>query len=458
MAIAFDLKAPTKRHKLYKEYKATRKGMPDELASQMPILKEVLRAMNICIIEKEGYEADDILGTLAKWGRSQSLEAVILTGDRDSFQLIEENITVKIPRTKAGKTETEDYNMAKIEEEYGLKPLDLIEVKGLMGDSSDNIPGVPGVGEKTALSLIQKYKTIDGVYENIESQQGKLKEKLIENKELAHLSRELGTIDINAPIEKSLETVKIVEWNKEQVLEIFKNLKFNRFIDRFELEGSNSSKNINIESEYLTANENSEKIKNIKNKIIEKGSFFYYLDDNNATGLNMESVGISVFIEQDNKSYQIDKVAEFKEIFENEKILKCGYKQKRDYILLKKLGINVENLMFDIEIAGYILNSNVNKYTIEYLSDEYLKFNIENIENEESEKESTQMNLFDLNVETPKNEVNTKNCVYAYIIKELYYVLAKKMEETNSLELFNQVEMPLVEVLADMQYLRNVCR
>jgi len=235
IAVAFDLKAPTKRHKLYKEYKATRKGMPDELASQMPLLKEVLKAMNIDIIEKEGYEADDIIGTLAKWGEGQSLDVVILTGDRDSFQLIDNHIIVRIPRTKAGRTETEDYTEEKIMEEYGLAPKDLIEVKGLMGDSSDNIPGVPGVGEKTALGLIQEYKTIDGVYENIDKIQGKLKEKLVENKELAYLSKELGIVDLEVPMEKDLAQIKNEEWNKEEVLSIFKKLRFNRFIDRFGL-------------------------------------------------------------------------------------------------------------------------------------------------------------------------------------------------------------------------------
>ena len=175
LAVAFDLKAPTKRHKMYDKYKANRKGMPDELASQMPILKNVLKSMNVCIIEKEGYEADDILGTLAKWGQKEKLDVTVLTGDRDSFQLIDTNIKVRIPRTKMGKTEVEDYTIEKINEEYGLEPLDLIEVKGLMGDPSDNIPGVPGVGEKTALNLIKEYKNIDGVYENIDKQIGNLK-------------------------------------------------------------------------------------------------------------------------------------------------------------------------------------------------------------------------------------------------------------------------------------------
>ena len=220
---------------MYEKYKANRKGMPDELASQMPILKEILKAMNITILEKEGYEADDILGTLAKWGQSKNLDVTVLTGDRDSFQLIDTNIKVRIPRTKMGKTEVEDYNIEKINEEYGLNPIDLIEVKGLMGDPSDNIPGVPGVGEKTALSLIKEFKNIDGVYESIDKQKGKLKERLEENKELAYLSRTLGTIDIDAPIEKDLNLFKNKEWNTGEVLEIFKKLKFNRFIDRFNL-------------------------------------------------------------------------------------------------------------------------------------------------------------------------------------------------------------------------------
>ena len=160
MAVSFDLKAPTARHKMYDKYKANRHGMPDELKEQMPMIKEVLRAMNIDIVEKEGYEGDDILGTLAKYGENQGLDVVILSGDRDTFQLATNKTTIRIPRTKAGKTETEDYDRAKVLEEYGLEPKALIDVKGLQGDTSDNIPGVPGIGPKTAISLVQKYGTI----------------------------------------------------------------------------------------------------------------------------------------------------------------------------------------------------------------------------------------------------------------------------------------------------------
>ena len=445
LAIAFDLKAPTKRHEMYDKYKANRKGMPDELASQMPILKEILKAMNICIIEKEGYEADDILGTLAKWGQKESLDVTVLTGDRDSFQLIDENIKVRIPRTKMGKTETEDYTVEKIKEEYGLAPIDLIEVKGLMGDPSDNIPGVPGVGEKTALNLIKEYKNIDGVYENIDKQKGKLKERLEENKDLAYLSKTLGTIDINAPINKDLNLLEKREWNNQEVLEIFKRLKFNRFIDRFNLqntEGVNAhidpKKEIKIQYEK---NIDKEKIQELKEEILENKIMYYYLEKQ-----------LVIYSELNNTAYYIENIENFKEILESQEILKCSYKQKEQYIYLWGNNINAKNLMFDVSIAGYILNSNINKYTIEYLANEYLSFDIDDYISKENiiEQKSNQINLFDSINE--QNNDSDKNYIYAYAIFKLYEILKSKMKEENSLKLFEQIEMPLVEVLASMQY------
>lgn len=443
LAVAFDLKAPTKRHKMYDKYKANRKGMPDELAAQMPILKDVLRAMNIAILEKEGYEADDILGTLAKWGQKENLDVTVLTGDRDSFQLIDTNIKVRIPRTKMGKTETEDYTIEKIKEEYGVEPLDLIEVKGLMGDTSDNIPGVPGVGEKTALNLIREYKNIDGVYENIDKQKGKLKERLEENKELAYLSRTLGTIDINAPIEKDLELLENEEWNKEEVLEIFKKLKFNRFISRFNLQSDSNSETSEKQEEIkYERNIDDKTLQSLKEEILNNKIMFYYLEDKN----------FIIYSEQMKQACYINNLTDFKEIFENEDILKCGYKQKEEYIKLWENNIDAKNLMFDISIAGYILNSNINKYTIEYLANEYLSFDVnEYLSNEETVEEKTnQINLFD-NIEDNKDK-SDNNYVYAYLIYKLYKVLKEKMNSENSLELFEKIEMPLVEVLASMQY------
>ena len=442
LVVAFDLKAPTHRHKMYDKYKANRHGMPEELAMQMPILKETLKAMNVCIIEKEGYEADDILGTLAKWGQKEELEVTVLTGDRDSFQLIDKNIKVRIPRTKMGKTETEDYTVEKIEEEYGLEPLDLIEVKGLMGDTSDNIPGVPGVGEKTALNLIKQYKSIDEVYNHIDEQKGKLKEKLSENKDLAYLSRTLGTIDINAPIEKDLGAFQVEEWNKPEVLEIFKKLKFNRFIDRFALQEnigatsfSDSQINTEIEHEKIV---DKTKLAELKQEIQENKVIYYYLTEEK----------FIIYSPKTNKCFSIENIQDFKDIFEDKNILKCSYKQKEEFIILWNKGIEAKNLMFDIAIAGYILNSNINKYTIEYLANEYINFDIAEYLSNTEETGVEQITLFD-NAEEPKED---KTYIYAYAIYKLYNVLTQKMKEAGSIDLFNKIEMPLTEVLASMQY------
>ena len=442
LVVAFDLKAPTHRHKMYDKYKANRHGMPEELAMQMPILKETLKAMNVCIIEKEGYEADDILGTLAKWGQKEELEVTVLTGDRDSFQLIDKNIKVRIPRTKMGKTETEDYTVEKIEEEYGLEPLDLIEVKGLMGDPSDNIPGVPGVGEKTALNLIKQYKSIDEVYNHIDEQKGKLKEKLSENKDLAYLSRTLGTIDTNAPIEKDLNVFQVEEWNKPEVLEIFKKLKFNRFIDRFALQEnigatsfSDSQINTEIEHEKIV---DKTKLAELKQEIQENKVIYYYLTEEK----------FIIYSPKTNKCFSIENIQDFKDIFEDKNILKCSYKQKEEFIILWNKGIEAKNLMFDIAIAGYILNSNINKYTIEYLANEYINFDIAEYLSNTEETGVEQITLFD-NAEEPKED---KTYIYAYAIYKLYNVLTQKMEEAGSIDLFNKIEMPLTEVLASMQY------
>ena len=442
LVVAFDLKAPTHRHKMYDKYKANRHGMPEELAMQMPILKETLKAMNVCIIEKEGYEADDILGTLAKWGQKEKLEVTVLTGDRDSFQLIDKNIKVRIPRTKMGKTETEDYTVEKIEEEYGLEPLDLIEVKGLMGDTSDNIPGVPGVGEKTALNLIKQYKSIDEVYNHIDEQKGKLKEKLSENKDLAYLSRTLGTIDINAPIEKDLNVFQVEEWNKPEVLEIFKKLKFNRFIDRFALQDNvngepldDSQINTEIEHEKIV---DKTKLAELKQEIQENKAMYYYLTEEK----------FIIYSPKTNKCFSVENVQDFKDIFEDKNILKCSYKQKEEFIILWDNGIEAKNLMFDIAIAGYILNSNINKYTIEYLANEYINFDIAEYLSNTEKTEAEQITLFD-NAEEPKED---KTYIYAYTIYKLYNVLTQKMKEAGSIDLFNKIEMPLTEVLASMQY------
>ena len=462
IAVAFDLKGPTERHKMYEGYKANRHGMPDELAQQMPIIKDVLKAMNIKIIEKQGYEGDDILGTLSKEAEEQGIDVTILSGDRDTFQLTSDKVTVRIPRTKMGKTENEDYDRTRVLEEYGIEPKELIEVKGLMGDTSDNIPGIPGVGEKTALNLIRHYKTIDNLYKEVETNEslidvkGKLKEKILENKELAYLSRKLGEINRQAPIETSIEELKKQEWNNQEVYNLFKYLRFNRYIDRFNMENSNAGQTPNEQLFEKEAVNELEKIKEIIEKVKKENELIYYIEtdelETKDTIINKKIKSISIYDKELKKAYYIlleeDKIQLFKEIFEDNNVKKIGYKQKIDYILLREKEINVSNFYYDIELAAYILNPTESKYNLEKLAIDYLKLDI----NEYNKKEEKQINLFEAQENKTENEIE-KNCMYVYTIYNVYEKTMEKLKETNQLDLFNNIEMPLVKVLADMQYI-----
>ena len=460
MAIAFDLKAPTQRHKLYEGYKATRKGMPDELASQMPILKNILKAMNITIIEKEGYEADDILGTLSKKGEESNLQVTILSGDRDTFQLITPNISVRIPRTKGGKTETEDYTVEKINEVYNLQPKDLIEVKGLMGDTSDNIPGIPGVGEKTALSLVKKYGTIENLYETIEKGEddlkGALKKKVVDNKELAFLSKQLGTINKEVPLEIEIEDIKRKEWNKDEVLELFKELRFQRFIERFNLEeGNNQSKNLEdiFQMQWLEGKSN------LWEEIKEQKKMYYNISlekDTNLDTISKKKVcKFSIYSKEKNTVYELKKQhmqqlpKELKAIFEDTSIEKISYAQKEDYVVLKEMGIEATNMAFDVKIAAYLLNSTSNQYSIEELAIHYLNLNFDAYLKQIGKEEQNQMSLF---AEQKEETISEENALKVYCIYKLKEKLTQELEEIEAWNLFKNIEMPLVEVLAQMQY------
>ena len=470
IAVSFDLKAPTARHKLYDGYKANRKGMPNELAEQMPIIKEVLRAMNIDIVEKEGYEGDDIIGTLSRYGEEKGLEVIILSGDRDTFQLATDNVKIHIPRTKAGKTETEIFDRNKVKEVYGIEPKQLIEVKGLQGDTSDNIPGVPGIGEKTALSLIQKYETIDNLYKKIElgedDLKGKQKEKIEENKELAYLSRTLGEINTNVPIEDTLEELKTEEWDKQKVLEIFKELNFKRYIDRFNLLEEVGDKSLEIgevqlENLYKIESKSIENIKEILKK--QKEMIFYICtdkDENQEKIIKEKITGIGIFNSKANEVYyinfkNIEELQEFKDIFENKEISKIGIDLGRTYILLKQEGINLKGIKFDIAIAAYILNPTNNKLKIENLAEQYLEIDVNAILGENSNEKQEQINLFEQLSDQEQEEnkkYEKKYTFYSYLIYKLQKVTTKQLEEINAISLFNNIDMPTVEVLADMQW------
>ena len=458
LVVAFDKKGPTKRHKMYDGYKANRKGMPDELACQMPIIKDVLRAMNIDIIEKEGYEGDDILGTLSVFGESQGLEVTILSGDRDTFQLATDKVTIRIPRTKMGKTEEEDFNREKVKEVYGIEPKQLIEVKGLQGDTSDNIPGVPGIGEKTALKLIQEYSSIENLYSEIEKGQapdvkGKTRERIIENKDLAILSKELGTIDVNSPIEENLEEFKLEEWNNEEVLKLFKELNFNRYIERFHLTEGISEEPEEQEEKFEIKEISIEELKSKANQ--ELFYKFSTIEENKDEYIIKNKIDkIYAYFKDENTVYFsniLGKENILKEIFEDGNIKKYGYKTSTDYLLLKQLGITTKGIVYDAEIAVYDLDPSNMKYKMEDVAYQYLDFSIEEYIKGLGIKKEEQINLFEENSKSNEYE-NTLNALNAYLIQKLYEKTIKEIKNLNEMDLFNNIEMPLVEVLAEMQY------
>ena len=444
IAVAFDLKAPTHRHKMYEDYKGTRHAMPEELAQQMPIIKEILKYMNITIIEKEGYEADDILGTISKKAEEEGHLVTILSGDRDTFQLASDVITIRIPRTKMGKTETEDYDASKIKEEYGVKPIQLIQVKGLMGDTSDNIPGVPGVGEKTALKLIKEYEDIDTLYNKLENGtaddiKGALKDKLEKNKELAIISRTLGTILRDAPLEISINDLSIKEWDKEAVTNKFKELKFNRFIERFDLNGMGTPKVEKKVDKLLKIEEIDDERLDIELKNVKLNKeFIYYIEkeeieDKNAI-IKEKFKSLSFFI--DDKVFYVKNfklTQSLADIFQDTEIEKISYKVKSDYIILKSNEIEYNNIKYDAEIAGYNLNP-TDKNTLEEMSKKYVDIDIdEYMSNEfdnQKEKSSDQINLFDnINKENADIEKKEKyyNALVCYCIAKLEKVTIKKL-------------------------------
>ena len=466
IAVSFDLKAKTARHKLYEGYKANRHGMPEELAEQMPMIKEVLRAMNIDIVEKEGYEGDDILGTLSKFGEKQGLDVTILSGDRDTFQLATDKVTIRIPRTKQGKTEVDEYDRKKVIEEYGLEPNALIEVKGLQGDTSDNIPGVPGIGPKTAIGLIQKYGTIDNLYKAIEEGKddlkGKNKESIIENKDMAILSRTLGEINCNVPLEDTLENLKTEEWDKAKVLELFTEWNFKRYIERFNLENENVVSNTQIDLSNLFIIKQDATISEVEEFLNKQNKMVFYLgledDLNPELIIKSKITSISIFNSEKNEAYIIKATEagffEFiKRIFENEKIEKFGYELSNVYILLKQKNITIQNMKYDIAVAAYIIDPSVGKYPIDGLIEQYLNINTSNYlsKNGVTSEKPKQITLFE-NTENNIDEALYRNTFYAYAIDKISNILTEKLKEQEEIEVFETIDIPTIEVLANMQF------
>ncbi len=402
VAVAFDLKAPTFRHKMYTEYKAGRKGMPEELRSQMPIMKEWLKLAGYTCIECEGYEADDILGTLAHACEQDENECVISTGDRDSLQLISDETRVLLASTRMGQTEVINYTKEALFEKYGLTPPEMIELKSLMGDSSDNIPGVAGVGEKTATDLITKYHSIDYIYENLDTIDIKdsVRKKLEAGKESAFLSRTLGTICKTAPINCDIESYRTKQADKTELARLMTRLEFFKLMNKMGLEPQNAQMSLEFD-------EPTEKFKI-------------------ADALPENTEEVTVYFEGENCalvfSNSVLKInsEDLEKIYKNENIKKRVY----DYKNIFKSQREIKNVTFDALLAGYICNPS-SSYEVSRLIAEY----------------GTQPQT-DFTDEFLKNAVSFKVCC-----DNLY----KELEKTNQLNLFNEIELPLARVLGDME-------
>lgn len=444
LMVAFDSKTGANtRKEMYDGYKKSRHGMPEELAEQMPEIKEILDDMGVTHIELPDFEGDDIIGTTAKKFASDDVEVWLLSGDRDLFQLLQKNIKILIPRTKMGKTETDIYDEKKLKEEYGLTPSGMIELKALMGDSSDEIPGAPGVGPKTATKLLQKFGTINKIYkaidlpENAADFKPKVKQSLLENKELVELSKKLGTIRLDANVTDNIEEFTFKNWKNSKTLADFKYYGFNRFIERFHLdenginEAEQEEKEKNVE---IIAIEKAKDFKTVKdlNCLIYERVFFYVnkedLDDENKI-IKKKILGIFFYNEIDKNTYYIKNDGEdffeiIKPIFENKDIEKIGYDVTEDYVLLKENGIKTENIAYDVEVAAYDIDAINVRHKLEETAEQYLK-----------------LTLPELN-----------EGAFAYLIYRLYNITKQKLAESGTLNLFNTIEMPLVEVLSEMQY------
>lgn len=449
ICVAFDKKGPTFRHEEYDKYKAHRQSTPSELAQQFPIIREVLDAMKVKYLELSGFEADDIAGTLAKMGEESLTEVILVTGDKDYLQLATDNTKVLI--TKKGITELEEFDRNKIIEEYGITPDQLIDLKGLMGDKSDNIPGVPGIGEKTGLKLLIEYDTIENIYENIDEISGKkLKENLVENKHLAFLSKKLGEIMTSVPMDISLDDLKIEDPNWEELKKLYEELEFNSLLGKISNEiVDNKEESISLEYKILNDSSFNDLINSVKKA--GKLGFKFIIADNNYIEDEIIAVGIKVEDAPTNIIYLKDQketfLQYFKPIFEDKSIQKIGHNLKSDIVILSRLGINVENITFDSMIAQYLINPSQSSYSINEISREYLN-SYGTDEEALLGKGKSKRKFSDL------CEQEIGQCL-TFSLDAVFNIEAKMkdiLKEQEMLELYYNVELPLVEVLASMEY------
>lgn len=449
VGIAFDLKAPTFRHDVFADYKGTRKGMPDELRPQMPLLKEVLASMNLKIFEAEGYEADDILGTLSLKGEKEGMEVVVVSGDRDLLQLASDTLKVRIPKTKMGRTEIEDYFSKDVIEKYGVTPTQFIDLKALMGDSSDNIPGVPGIGEKTATKIIQQFDNIENAIENYEKvTPKKASNNLDEFREQARMSKFLATIERNMPIDVDFSTLEIGDLLNTNSYEYFKKLEFKSLLEKFSKEDIRLENTKQLTYKLIdTINGAKEIFENLDMK--DKYSYVICEENNKLkfVGLYNDKINGNIFsVNEELTSELLIKIMQ--SFFEDSNYKKISHGAKNDYKLLKKFGVTLSSLYLDTEIAGYVLDPVRDTYNYDDIAGEFLSTTYPS-EEEILGKGKSKKLITELEIQEIINYIGDQ-CYVSYAASQL---MIDKIKENNQEELLYKIEMPLLYVLADMEEL-----
>lgn len=461
LTVAFDVKAPTFRHEIFKEYKGTRKPMPQELREQVPVLKDVLHAMGIKTMEQAGLEADDILGTLAKRAEKKGMDVSLVSGDRDLLQIATDKIKIRIPKTKGTRTEVEDYYASDVQEKYGVTPVGFIELKALMGDTADNIPGVPKVGEKTATELLKQFSTLDNLYEHVDEVTKKaVRESLIANKDLAYLSLTLATIDINSPVELDWEEARIKELFTPEAYELFARLEFKNMLGRFEhtaAGGNDLTEKIRMTSEFGEAQSVFDRAGQA-----ERCGFFILTDTDEkelcALALCFGEEEISVLRAEGFVTAQW-LCGQLSGLYKKGVRLSTFHMKKAYGALLSggereltaEAGTASDSVrcgtetLFDVLIAAYLLNPLKNDYEPEDVANEYLGISLQ------SRKQMfDKMRLTDAVTQNPEAFAE-----YAGSIAYVCFAAQKKLEERllseGMKDLFEEIEMPLSRVLYEME-------
>lgn len=480
IGIAFDPAGPTFRHEAYEKYKAQREETPEGIRTAVPYIKEIIRAYHIPILEVAGYEADDVIGTLAKQADSLGIDTYMMTPDKDYGQLVTEHI--KMYRPKYGDKEFEILGVNEINEKYGLtSPLQVIDLLGLMGDSADNIPGCPGIGEKTAGKLIQQFNSIENLLANTDQLKGAIKTKIENNKEQIEFSKFLATIKTDVPIKLDLEQLKTEAADENSLKKIFEELEFRSLIDRkfkkennyvqkdlfqgtlfaeFTDESQENSKNTSIErynKSYFDYQliDNEEKRRKIIDLFITKDFISLDTETTGTDPISAKLVGLSFSVKENQAFYvpipQNDKEAqkivnEFKPIYENENILKIGQNIKYDLLVLQNYGINLKGKIFDTMIAHYLLQPELH-HGMDYMAEVYLNYQTIKIEELIGNKGKNQKNMADLS----PTEVYEYACEDADVTLKLKNILEPLLKENGCEQLFWDIEMPLMPVLAYME-------